>query len=163
MHSATTPTNLSPKSGSVDSLNVSVRCGSRPRAAQSCCTFDLEIAACLAIERTDQWVSSGGVACWVSCTTWSALSWKMVGLRRRPGRTLPTPSAPSSTNCEHYPNTMERDATRHSVIFVLATPSAANNRPFASRTIRCGSDGLAALFSNACHSSSSRSTGAAGG
>ena len=52
---------LSTNSGSVESLNVSLRCGCRPKAAQirRMVVCDRPVAA--AIERIDQWVASFGV------------------------------------------------------------------------------------------------------
>jgi hypothetical protein len=110
-----------------------------PRAFHTFCTWDFDIPACLAIERTDQCVApSGGVRCKVSSTIFSIRSWEMVGFGPRPGRTLPTHSMPCSAKSRRQASTVERDTSRCSAITVLATPSAAMSRPLASRTARCG-------------------------
>lgn len=149
--------------GALDCLNVSTRWVVRPRADQICCTLDLLIPACLAIDRTDQWVASGGVVWRVSCTTWSIFAWAIVGLRPRPGRTRPTLATPSSTKCFRHVSTVDRDTPSPSAMAVLDTPSAANSTPLASRTVRCDSDELAAISSSATRSSGRRSNRSAGG
>ena len=60
---------LSTKCGSLDSLNVSERCGCKPKAPQMRQIVVCERPLSLAIERNDQWVASAGVALSVRSTT----------------------------------------------------------------------------------------------
>ncbi len=52
---------LSTNNGSLDSLNVSERCGCSPKAAQMRRIVVWEKPVAPAIERIDQWVASAGV------------------------------------------------------------------------------------------------------
>ena len=60
---------LSTKCGSLDSLKVSERCGCKPKAPQMRQIVVCERPLSLAIERSDQWVASAGVALSVRSTT----------------------------------------------------------------------------------------------
>ena len=53
---------LSTKCGSLESLNVSERCGCKPKAPQMRQIVVCERPLSSAIERNDQWVASAGVA-----------------------------------------------------------------------------------------------------
>ena len=60
---------LSTKCGSLESLNVSERCGCKPKAPQMRQIVVCERPLSSAIERNDQWVASAGVALSVRSTT----------------------------------------------------------------------------------------------
>lgn len=76
-----------------------------------------------------------------------------------PGRILPTPRTPSTGNWRRQPSTVDRDTPNRSAITAFARPSAANNSPVASRTIRYGYDGDDAIASWSRRSSSVNSNG----
>src|SRR5271156_2015875 len=59
-YSPTTSTSFSSNFGSLDSLNVSTRCGLRPRADHTCCTVDFDTPVAAAMVRQLQWVSPCG-------------------------------------------------------------------------------------------------------
>jgi len=87
MYRPTTSTSFSSKSGSLDSLKVSTRCGWIPRADQIRCTVEGDTPVRLAIDLQLQCVSTGGVSCRVSRTISSTLSAGIDGFGPRPGRT----------------------------------------------------------------------------
>ena len=75
---------FSTKCGSADSLNVSARCGCRPKAPQMRQMVVCDSPASFAIERSDQWVASAGVVISVRSITPATCLSSMV--RGRPGR-----------------------------------------------------------------------------
>src|SRR5512146_1052701 len=70
----TTSTSFSSNRGSVDSLNVSTRCGCSPRARHTRCTVTRLTPTRAAIVRVDQCVAPGGVSCTVTRTISSTVS-----------------------------------------------------------------------------------------
>jgi hypothetical protein len=72
--SSTTSVSFSSQCLSFESLKVPTWWGFMPLEDQISCTVDLETPACLAMERTDHCVASGGVVCKVSCTIWATFS-----------------------------------------------------------------------------------------
>ena len=101
--------------------------------------------------------------CKVSWTTWATFSCGIEGLRPRPVLTLPTPFTPSVANWCRQPSTVERDTPRALAVCSFALPSAAINNPLASRTMRCGRDGEAAIFSSISLSCDESARAGAGG
>ena len=102
----TTSISFSSNFGSLDSLNVSTRCGLSPRAAHTRCTVAADTPAFAAIVRHDQWVWPSGVECLVRCTISSIFSCGIVDLRPRPARTFPSFAKPSSANRARHARTV---------------------------------------------------------
>ncbi len=122
----------------------------------------LEIPECAAMERHDQCVADSGVVCRVSCTILSMVSWGIDGLRPRPLATLPMRSTPSASKRARHASTVPRPTPTRSAMTLLATPSAASNRPLAWRTSRCGRELDRAMRSSSARCSTVISSGAAG-
>src|SRR5271168_2257238 len=83
-YNPTTSTSLSSNFGSLDTLNVSIRCGCNPRSDQMRCTVAGLTPTRLAIVRHDQCVCPGGVVVLVNLTIWATVSSVIDGLRPRP-------------------------------------------------------------------------------
>ena len=84
----TTSMSLSSNFGSLDTLNVSTRCGAKPRSDQIRCTVAGLTPTRLAIVRHDQCVAPGGVVVVVNRTISAIVSSGIEGLRPRPSRIL---------------------------------------------------------------------------
>jgi hypothetical protein len=123
----TTSTSFSSNVGSVESLNVSTRCGRRPRAAQIFCTVVCETPWAWAIDRQLQCVSLGGVSCSVARTISATFASGIDGLRPRPGRTFTEPANPSSENRSRQLVTVAGETPTSLAIRVVANPSQAIN------------------------------------
>src|SRR4029077_12548299 len=118
-------TSFSSKFGSLDSLNVSTRCGLRPRADHTCCTVDFDTPLAAAIVRHDQWVSPAGREFNVKSTNSSIVYCGIVFFRPRPWRTGANLTSPSSANRVRHPLTDAGDTDNARAIAVFARPSAA--------------------------------------
>ena len=126
------------------------------------CTVAWPTPAWRAIERQDQCVSPAGLVCKVSATMASTRSAVIVGLRPRPGRTLPSFLTPSCPKRSRHEITLDRDTPTCSAISVLPTPVLARNRTRARSTSLW--DSVCDFDSDARDSlCSSDSTSAAGG
>jgi hypothetical protein len=109
--------------GSLDSLNVSVRCGLSPNARQIRRTLVGDIPVWRAISRVDQWVASVGVSSKVLTTTRSTCS--SVIVRGAPGRGSSTnPSSRWATKRARHLVTVGRERPSRSATSVLEVPSA---------------------------------------
>ena len=89
---------LSSNFGSLDTLNVSTRCGAKPRSDQIRCTVAGPTPTRAAIVRHDQCVAPGGVVVVVNRTICATVSSGIEGLRPRPSRIFPRPANPSTAN-----------------------------------------------------------------
>ena len=85
----TTSISFSSNFGSLDSLNVSTRCGFNPRADHTRCTVAADTPAVAAIVRHDQWVWPSGVEYRVSVHDLVDLLLRDRGLAATPGPDLP--------------------------------------------------------------------------
>ncbi len=81
--------------GSVESLNVSPRCGFKPRAVQIPCTCAGDTPDFAAIDRTDHCVAPAGLENCVNSTISAIFDSGITGLRPRPGATAPSSFNPS--------------------------------------------------------------------
>src|SRR6266568_871799 len=135
-YNPTTSTSFSSNRLSLDSLNVSTRCGCRPRPAQMRCTVAEEIPVALAIVRQLQWVCPSGSLCNVRSTTCAIFSTGIDGLRPRPLRTSPKSTIPRCANSARHASTVGRDTPTTSAISTFDTPSAANSNARARCTTR---------------------------
>ena len=93
--------------GSLDSLNVSTRCGFKPRAAHTRCTVAGDTPAFAAIVRHDQWglAVRRGMPCQVYDLVDLLLrDWRTSG--RAPARTFPSFAKPSSANRARHARTV---------------------------------------------------------
>src|SRR6201995_3106188 len=102
---------FSTNSGSVDSLNVSDRCGCSEKALQMRCTVVTDRPLARAIDRRLQWVAPGGVLSSVAVTT-SAILLSPI-LRGAPGL-----GSSLSPDKRRWANRL-----RHVVTVIRATPS----------------------------------------
>ena len=127
----TTSISFSSNFGSLDSLNVSTRCGFKPRAAHTRCTVAGDTPAFAAIVRHDQWVWPSGVEYLVRSTISSIFCCGIVDLRPRPARTFPSFAKPSSANRARHARTVAGFTPTCAAILTFATPSAASNSAFA--------------------------------
>src|SRR5262245_66678616 len=84
MYRPTTSTSLSSNFGSPDTLNVSTRCGLRPRFDQIRCTVAELTPTCLPIGRHDQCVAPAGVLVVVNRATPAIVSPEIEVLRPQP-------------------------------------------------------------------------------
>src|SRR5690242_9183904 len=92
----TTSMSLSSNFGSLDTLNVSTRCGANARADQIRCTVAELTPTFLVFVRHDEFVAPGGVVVVVNRTISAMVSSGIEGLRPRPARILSSPASPSS-------------------------------------------------------------------
>jgi hypothetical protein len=82
-------------------------------------------------------------------------------------RTLPitptpsTPSTPRSTKRTRHARTVSAETRQRRAISKFATPSAANNKPWACTTARCGNDVDRAIRTSVTRCSSDTTNGAA--
>ena len=150
---------LSVKSGSVESLKVSIRWGFSPNARQMRLIADWDIPVVVAIDRVDQWVAFVGVSWRVFTMTASTLS--SVTVRGAPGRGSSTsPSRRLAMNLpRHLPTvtgfTPSRAATAWFVI-----PASAHPRTILDRNASdCALFGRRAHRSRVSLSSSERTRG----
>ena len=122
-YSPTMSYTFSTNSGSVDSLNVSVRCGCNPNACQIRPIVDRDRPERSAILRLDQCVAFSGVDSSVSTTTRSTCSTLIV--RGRPG--LGSSHNPSNRNSQnrrrHFP-TVGGDTPHTAAASLFERPSA---------------------------------------
>ena len=106
---------FSTKSGSVDSLKVSLRCGWSENARQMRCTVEIDTPEALAIERVLQCVESAGIVSSVVVTTSAIFSSSI--LRGAPGRGSSTrPSKRLIANRLRHVATVSRLIPRRSAI-----------------------------------------------
>src|SRR3978361_2507764 len=105
-YNPTTSTSFSSNNGSLDSLNVSTRCGFSPRADHTRCTVSLDTPTRSAIVRHDQCVSPSGVEFFVSSTISSIFDCGIVGFGPRPFRTCPNLTNPSTENRSRQDTTL---------------------------------------------------------
>ena len=111
-------------SGSLESFQVSCRCGWSPSAFQMRCTADWVSPTSLAIERVDQCVASFGVVS--SVVTITSSTCPSVIVRGCPGRgSSDSPSRRYSANLPRRFAAMFRWTPNCSAISVLFRPSAA--------------------------------------
>ena len=109
--------------GSVESLNVSARCGASRNAFQIRPTAERLSPECPAIDARDQCVASRGVDSRVSMTTCSTCA--SVIERGAPGRGSSTsPSSRSATNRDRHLPTVGRDTRSAAATSVLLAPAA---------------------------------------
>src|ERR1700745_1469476 len=123
----TTSISFSSNFGSLDSLNVLIRCGFKPRAAHTRCTVAGETPALAAIVRHDQWVWPSGVEYLVRYTISAILSCGIVDLRQRPARTSPSFAKPSPANSTRHARTVAGFTPTCAAILTFATPSVASS------------------------------------
>ena len=143
---------LSTNSGSVESLNVSLRCGFRLNADQIRCTVVCDTPVLSAMLRTDQCVASFGIVVSVRSTTSATLS--SVTVRGRPDLySSERPSMRFSANrLRHFPTVCSCTPVRRA-ISRLRSPSAQR------RMILQRSDSdLGALCFRTCASRNARSS-----
>ena len=107
---------------SLESLNVSTRCGWSPLADQIRCTVAGLTPCAFAIDRQLQCVSPGGLSCSVAATIAPAFPAGIEGLRPRPSRTLPSFASPSSANRARHATTLDGDTPSRAAIAVFARP-----------------------------------------
>src|SRR5215210_1940306 len=155
----TTSNSLSTNSGSLDSLNVSVRCGLRSKAFQIRPIVVLDSPDRLAIDARDQCVALTGVCSNVATTTSSTCSTLIEG--GRPGRgSSVNPSRRSATNrARHLPTVAGAQPSRFATV-LLSTPSAHANTIF-DRSARACDDFARRDQRTNCSRSSSLSTNSA--
>src|SRR6478609_7730267 len=161
-YNPTTSISFSSNNGSLDTLNVSIRCGCNPRSDQIRCTVAELTPTRLPIVRHDQCVAPGGVVVVVNRTIAAIVSSLIEGFRPRPSRILSNPASPSATNRVRHARTVTGVTAASSAITALATPSAAINNTRACTTCRCGADCARANLSNVSRSPSDNGNGAAG-
>src|SRR5262245_25230829 len=162
MYRPTTSTSLSSNFGSPDTLNVSTRCGLRPRFDQIRCTVAELTPTCLAIVRHDQCVAPAGVVVVLNRRISAIVSSGIEVLRPRPALIFSSPANPSAPNRRRHARTVSGVTPTSSAITALATPSPANNNALACNTCRCGADCARANRSNVSRSASDNGNGAAG-
>src|SRR3978361_444613 len=121
-YNPTTSTSFSSNNGSLDSLNVSTRCGFSPRADHTRCTVSLDTPTRSAIVRHDQCVSPSGVEFLVRSTISSILSCGIVGFRPLPLRTFPSFANPSAANLVRHADTVA-GSTLHPAATPLFAPA----------------------------------------
>jgi hypothetical protein len=148
--------------GSVDSFQVSSRCGLRPNARQIRDTAVWLIPVALAIERVDQWLSWwGGGSANVLVITCSTCASAMV--RGRPGRgSSDSPSRrPATTRPRHLVTVCGQIPSR-SATALLVAPSAQASTILARKASACAVLARRAQRTSVCRSSSVRVNGAFG-
>ena len=136
----TTSTSFSSNSGSLDTLNVSTRCGLRPNSFHTRCTVLFDTPAAPAIVLVLQCVSPSGRHSSVSVTIFSIVASGIEGLRPRPSRTCPNLTRPSSVNRVRQFATVVRDTDNVAAIVAFVAPSAAISKALARTTSRCAPD-----------------------
>src|ERR1700739_3150021 len=136
----TTSTSLSSNVGSLDTLNVSTRCGLRPNSCHTRCTVLFDTPATPAIVLVLQCVSPCGRYSSVSVTILSSVASGIEGLRPRPSRTCPNLTRPSSANRVRQFATVAGDTDTAATIVAFAAPSAAISKALARTTSRCAAD-----------------------
>lgn len=116
---------FSTNSGSLESLNVSVRCGCSEKARQIRCTVETETPAALDIDRVLQCVEAVGIVSRVAITTSATFSKPI--LRGAPGRGSSTrPSRRRPANRLRHVDTVSRVTPTFSAIATFVIPSAAH-------------------------------------
>ena len=119
----TTLTTLSTNSGSVDSLNVPVKCGLMSNLRQIRPIVDLLSPLRSAIEARDQCVASGGISSSVAVMTSSTLSSRIDG--GRPGRgSSCRPSTRDAANLRRHLLTVFSSARKSAATCLFEAPSA---------------------------------------
>src|SRR5271156_4405179 len=152
-YSPTTSTSLASKCGSLLTLNVSTRHGFKLWSAQIVATASLPIPTRAARVRVLHCVDpSAGRSLCVSRNTSSTMPGGRLDLRPRPLAITPTPLVPCSANRERHRRTVSESTSQRRAISSLATPSAANSRPRACTTCRCGNDVEVAIRSKSARS-----------
>ena len=161
MYKPTTSRTFSTKYGSVDSLNVSARCGLSPNARQIRPTVDCDSPLRLAIPRVLQWVALVGLVSRVLVTTRSTSA--SVTVRGAPGRGSSTrPSSRLVTNRFRQVPTVAAQ-TRSWAATALLLDSSAQARTIRARVAsRCVLLGRPAQVVSACRSSSDKIRGGLG-
>ena len=127
---------LSMSNGSVDNLNVSLRCGCKPKARQMRLTVDRLMPLAFAMSRTLQCVAPAGVVSSVRMTTCSICSSSMrLGV---PGRgSSNSPSCRSSRNRVRHLHTVVGDTCKRFATLVVSR-SSAHARMIRARRATCG-------------------------
>src|SRR5665213_218353 len=135
-YSPHTSMSFSSKCGSVESLNVSTRCGFKPRAAQILCTCAGDTPTLAAIDRTDQCVAPTGLENRVNSTISAIFDSGITFFRPRPGATAPSFFNPSAANRVRHARTVPGVTATTLAIHSLGKPSAAINNTCARCTSR---------------------------
>ena len=119
----TTSTTLSTNSGSVDNLNVPVKCGLRSNLRQIRPIVDFDSPARFAIEARDQCVAPCGISSSVAVMTSSTLSSRIDG--GRPGRgSSASPSHRCAANRLRHLLTVAGSTRRSAAACLFVAPSA---------------------------------------
>ena len=95
-YNPTTSMSFSSNCGSLDTLNVSTRCGANPRSDQIRCTVAGLTPTRVDIVRHDQCMCPGGAVVVVNRTISATVSSLIEGLRPRPSRIRSNPPSPAS-------------------------------------------------------------------
>ncbi len=126
----TTSTTFSTKNGSVDSLNVPVKCGLRSNLRQIRPIVDFDSPLRCAIEARDQCVASSGISSSVAVMTSSTLSSRIDG--GRPGRgSSCRPSRRRAMNRARHRSTVDSSTPRSAATCLFVPPSALRSTIFA--------------------------------
>jgi hypothetical protein len=149
---------LAMNSGSLESLKVLVRCGTRPCAFQIACTEPRLIPLASAMARPVQCVASPGGSPWVSSTTRSTLAAGKGGVPGGRVRSRRSPSTPSFMNrsCQRHTQSLETPARR--MIALVPSPSAVARMILARQTCFCGRLRSATTASRRARSAAETST-----
>ncbi len=130
---------FSTNSGSVDSLNVSVRCGLRPKSFQIRPIVDFDSPDFSAIDRRDQCVALAGLDSNVATITSS--TWSRLTDEGRPGRSSSvSPSRPSRMNRARHLPTVGCEQCRSAATCLLLTPGSAHANTIRARNARACDD-----------------------
>src|SRR5512143_1923226 len=122
-YSPTTSTTFSTNSGSVDSLNPSLRWGCRPKSFQIRPIVDLDSPDFFAIEVRDQWVALAGLDS--NVVTRTSSTWSRVIEAGRPGRSSSTsPSRRLAMNRARHLPTVTGLHCNCAATVLLSAPSA---------------------------------------
>src|SRR4051794_27501245 len=147
--------------GSVDSLNVSARCGLRPKSCQIRPIVDFDSPDFSAIDVRDQWVALRGVCSRVATTTSSTLSTAIDG--GRPGRCSSiSPSRRSARKRRRHLPTVDRWTFRDVATSVFEAPSAHARMILARIARTCADFARRDHRVNVVRSSSVKTSGAVG-
>src|SRR5664280_563917 len=131
-------------SGSLDSVNPSVRWGLRPKSFQIRPIVEAESPDFFAIEVRDQWVASFGVDSNVATSTSS--TWSNVIDAGLPGRSSSTsPSSRSAMNRERHLPTVTAAQPNSAATVLLSAPSAHARTIFDRKASACNDDDLSLI------------------